>query len=136
MKTKIFKVIPVPKPRMTRSDSYKKRPIVMKYWAYKDTIKEQQGDFRFPHSKASVTFYMPIPKSWSNKKKDLLRDRPHQKKRSCDIDNLLKAFLDALTWDEGDDDGNIWNIESCSKYWSDDPRIEVKYVDSGKKASK
>ena len=28
------------KPRMTKSDSWKKRPVVLKYWEYKNDIKE------------------------------------------------------------------------------------------------
>lgn len=136
MKTKIFNTIPMPKPRMTRADSWKKRPVVVRYWAYKDSIREQQEDFRFPHGNAQVTFYMPIPKSWSAKKKSELLNKPHQMKKRCDIDNLLKALWDALIWDGDDDDGMIWNIGSCSKIWSDNPRIEIIYPDSEKKASK
>ena len=127
MPKKVFKVAPMPKPRMTRADRWKKRPIVEKYWAYKDAIREEQGPFRFPHSGASVVFYMPIPKSWSKKKKAAALDSPHQKVKSCDIDNLLKALWDALIWDEGDDDGMIWDIRGCSKVYSDNPRIEVTY---------
>ena len=30
---------PLSKPRMTRADTWKKRPIVLRYWEYKDDIK-------------------------------------------------------------------------------------------------
>ena len=30
------------KPRMTKADTWKKRPIVLKYWAYKDSIKKNK----------------------------------------------------------------------------------------------
>ena len=32
---------PVAKPRMTRSDRWKKRPVVLKYWQFKDALKEK-----------------------------------------------------------------------------------------------
>ena len=32
---KNIKITPVSKPRMTRADTWKKRPCVLKYWAYK-----------------------------------------------------------------------------------------------------
>ena len=126
MPTKVFKTNPMPKPRMTRADRWKKRPIVVKYWAYKDSIREEQGDFRFPHGGAEVTFYMEMPKSWSKKKKVENLGKPHQKKKNSDLDNLLKALWDALVWDEEDDDGMIWSCKA-NKFWSDDPRIEVSY---------
>jgi hypothetical protein len=37
------------KPRMTQADSWKKRPIVLKYWDYKHDIKEWafKNDFKY-----------------------------------------------------------------------------------------
>ena len=32
-------IVPVAKPRMTQSDKWKKRPVVQKYWKYKDDLK-------------------------------------------------------------------------------------------------
>ena len=36
---KKIKIIPRAKPRMTRADTWKKRPCVVKYWAYKDELR-------------------------------------------------------------------------------------------------
>ncbi|HHE6457291.1 TPA: RusA family crossover junction endodeoxyribonuclease, partial [Proteus mirabilis] len=33
---KVFNIEPVPKPRMTQADKWKKRPPVLKYFAFKD----------------------------------------------------------------------------------------------------
>lgn len=35
-----YPLTPVPKPRMTKSDAWRKRPCVMRYWAFKDKVRE------------------------------------------------------------------------------------------------
>ena len=45
--------------------------------------------------------------------------KPHQSKP--DIDNLIKAFLDALL----DDDAHVWDIRA-TKVWGTDGSIEVR----------
>ena len=44
--------------------------------------------------------------------------KPHQQRP--DIDNLVKAVLDALC----EDDSFVWNIEAC-KLWSDKAGIDI-----------
>ena len=61
---------PVAKPRMVRSDKYKKRPVVMNYWTFKDRISRQAKVAGFKLGNAyRVTFVMPMPESLSEKKK-------------------------------------------------------------------
>lgn len=36
---KVYNITPIPKPRMTRSDKWKKRPAVVRYFEYKDKIR-------------------------------------------------------------------------------------------------
>ena len=61
---------PIPKPRMTRADAWKKRPVVESYWAFKDEIKLQAKAVNFVLSEAHrVTFFVEMPKSWSKKKR-------------------------------------------------------------------
>jgi len=36
-----IKINPLPKPRMVKSDAWRKRPCVVKYWQYKDELKKQ-----------------------------------------------------------------------------------------------
>lgn len=38
-RVKVFNIEPVPKPRMTQADKWKKRPPVLKYFAFKDEVK-------------------------------------------------------------------------------------------------
>ena len=112
----IHDITPIPAPRMTRADRWKKRPPVLRYFAFKDRVKKlgikvNNGD--------SVTFYMPMPQSWSKKKKDEMQLKPHQSRP--DLDNLLKALLDSIY----EDDAHIYSLR-IRKFWDYEGSIEIK----------
>ena len=117
--TYYFDIAPLAKPRMVRSDRYRKRPVVERYWAYKDGLKllANLQQFELPDS-FSVRFFIPMPKSWSKKKKVEWEGKPHQQRP--DLDNLLKALLDCLC----DEDSHIYEIRA-SKWWATEGRIVI-----------
>ena len=104
---KIYPITPVAKPRMTQRDKWAKRPAVLKYRAFKDECKLRQvalaESFR-------VIFYIPMPESWSEKKKQRLDGTPCKAKP--DIDNLCKALMDAVL----PDDSAVWHIQAYKIY--------------------
>lgn len=102
---------------MTRSDRWNIRPATTKYWAFKDALLEAWGDREVPQQ-IGLVFYIPMPESWSVKKKDLMNGKPHQVKP--DIDNLVKAFLDSLL----EDDAAIWDVRA-TKYWGESGLIQI-----------
>lgn len=109
-------VAPVPKPRMTQRDRWAKRPAVLRYFDFKDDLKKEiRGnlDPRF-----DVVFLVPMPKSWSKKEKAAMNGRPHQQKP--DVDNYLKAFMDALCLD----DSYVYDVHP-RKYWAYEGRIDL-----------
>ena len=59
-----------------------------------------------------AVFLIPLPDSWSKKKKERMKRMPC--KVRPDADNILKGFVDALK----DEDGCIWKM-NVSKYWAD-----------------
>lgn len=109
-------IVPVPKPRMTRADAWKKRPAVLRYWTFCDELRLKHKK-KVPDSLALI-FYLPMPKSWSAKKKLSMEGKPHQGKP--DIDNLQKSFLDALC----EDDSYVYRIRA-EKYWANRGSIVV-----------
>lgn len=109
-----YSITPVPKPRMVRSDSWRKRPCVLKYWAFKDGCLLKKVKL-YPSMK--IIFWLPMPKSWSKKKRAEMLGKPHQSRP--DIDNLLKSILDLL-----EDDSHIWDIY-VRKLWGDAGSIEI-----------
>lgn len=64
-----------------------------------------------PPNELSIQFFIPVPDSWSNKKKLEMHNEPHQQKP--DIDNLVKGFLDAFLVD----DSSVWRVDSA-KLWT------------------
>ena len=111
-----YQITPVPKPRQTRSDVWKKRPAVLRYRAFADKVRQKGVKLNLYGD--SVVFYMPMPKSWSKKKKAEFNGQPHMQKP--DWDNLGKALSDAVY----DDDSKIWNI-TISKMWAYEGAIEI-----------
>lgn len=105
---KEYIITPVPKPRMTKSDKWKKRPAVMRYWKFKDEVK--LAKVKLPKAGCQVIFFMPMPASWPEHKKLVYELRAHQQKP--DVDNLLKGLMDAVY---GDDSG-VWDIH-VTKLW-------------------
>lgn len=105
-------ITPIPKPRMVRSDTWKKRPVVLSYWAYKDEIKLKANLAKLKLTPAlELKIYLPMPASWSKKNKEIMNGKPHQ--QTPDGDNLIKAIFDCLC----DQDNFIWKV-SYEKRWA------------------
>ena len=112
-------ITPVPKPRQTVADRWKKRPCVMRYRAFADELRElvdleKIKDIR----QIRLIFVMPMAKSWSRKKKFTMFATPHQQRP--DIDNLVKSVMDALL----PEDMSVWRLYA-EKRWGEVGSIEI-----------
>lgn len=116
---KIFDITPMGKPRMTRADKWKKRPEVLRYRAFCDEVRLH--NVTLPESGYHVIFVLPMPPSWSKKKRAGHDGQPHQSKP--DKDNLEKALLDAIF----DDDSKIWDGR-VTKIWGEAGQIIIKEI--------
>lgn len=114
-------VKPTPAPRMTQRDRWARRPCVLRYFAFRDQIKTE--GVRIEPSGDRVTFVVPMPKSWSKKKRASMDGQPHQQKP--DVDNLLKALLDSVF----DDDCGVYDIHP-RKVWGGEGRIVIERTDT------
>ena len=114
-------MVPMSKPRQTRSDVWKKRPVVLKWRAWADEIRLacQYEEF-IPGNELVMEFYLPMPKSWSKKKKAELLGKPHKMATRNDLDNLIKAVMDALIKDDG-----CVHYLKAKKFWSDKGMIKL-----------
>lgn len=116
----IYRIEPVPAPRMTRSDRWKKRTCVLKYFAFRAEVKLK--NVILPDQGVHVIFHMPMPKSWSAKKKREMCGAAHQQRP--DVDNLFKALADSVY----DEDSHIFDVR-ISKFWCNPPGcIEIKPI--------
>ena len=115
---------PLGKPRMTRRDTWKQRPCVVRYWQWCDLLRKSAGltekvTFVKPH-RLTVIAYFPLPDSWSARVRKQAMGQPHAHKP--DVDNVAKGVMDALL----EQDQNIYSVQ-CVKLWDDGnkPRVEV-----------
>lgn len=79
------------KPNYVRTKKY-----LEKYLDYKDALREhgKKAGFIMPQDAFFMWFFMPMPKSWTKKKKAEMAFKLHKNKK--DTDNLSKAIKDAL----------------------------------------
>jgi Holliday junction resolvase RusA-like endonuclease len=127
---KLIEINPVPEPRQSRRDTWNPSDRVIKYRDFCDTLNQHFRAAQLPENYLLV-FYLPMPKSWSKKKKVQLYLTPHQQKP--DKDNLEKAFLDGLfskhhNLDGNYDDSHVWDGRTI-KLWSDRGAIAVYQID-------
>lgn len=112
----IYPIEPMGAPRMTRADAWKDRPVVLKYRAFKDACRA--AGVTLPESGCRVTFVLPMPPSWSAKKRAAQAGQPHRQKP--DVDNILKGLMDSVF----DDDAHVWDI-AARKVWGETGAIIV-----------
>jgi Holliday junction resolvase RusA-like endonuclease len=111
---------PVPKPRETQADRWKKRPSVLRYRFLRDVIRNVMEHYSFvPSCELGLIFYMQMPK-WSKVKKERMIGSPHMKRP--DLDNLEKATVDALFQNAED---AVVHRKMAMKKWSSKPHIEI-----------
>lgn len=123
-----YKIDPVGKPRMTQRDKWAKRPAVMRYWAFTEAVKLKKLDLM---NGDSILFMIPMPKSWSRKKRAEMAGKPHESKP--DLSNLLKALEDAAASWMGIDDCVFHNYSGLKKiWWTEGWIIIYREVDDGK----
>ena len=117
----ILNVAPFAKPRMTQRDRWAKRQIVKDYFAFRDTVKQEierllalqnNDDKNKSWEELDIVFFIPMPISWSKKKRSEMAGTPH--KQRPDLDNYIKGLLDALL----EEDCKVWRV-SARKIWVD-----------------
>jgi len=120
----LFDIIPVGAPRMTQSDKWKtdtnhpdpakrKRAPVEQYHQFKTLLTLQANLQRFKLGNYfEVVFFIPMPDSWSDKKKEKNNGMPCESKP--DVDNLVKSLMDTL---KKDGDAGVWKVTS-EKRWA------------------
>lgn len=119
----IFDIIPIAAPRMTQSDQWKVNPehpdpnkrqrkVVTEYFQFKNQLKEQAEIINYIlRPTLDILFLIPMPDSWSEKKKQLNNKRPCLS--TPDTDNLVKAFMDSFS----SNDSFVWKI-TAQKRWA------------------
>lgn len=117
-------VKPLGKPRMTRADSWKRRPCVLRYREFCDKIRAAARKVgKIPNSNhvdlVIIKSDFAYPKSWGKKKKEAMKLERHRHKP--DVDNISKGVMDALF----SEDSGIADLHAY-KRWGEKDSITVK----------
>ncbi len=114
---------PIGKPTMTYVDQWKKRPCVLRYRAFADSIRESAGTLPPEPDGVIVSAFVPMPKSWSKAQKTLMDGKPCRQKP--DYDNIAKAVGDTLF----EQDKGLW-FGAVVKFWCQqgNERLEVEVL--------
>jgi Holliday junction resolvase RusA-like endonuclease len=112
------------KPRMTRSDKWKRRPCVLRYRAWADMVRrevrKQVGSLPPAERVLSLNWvatFVP-PKSWNKAKKDAAIGTIHRQKP--DRDNIDKALLDVLY-----EEDKAIGAGRIVKRWGNEAKLEI-----------
>jgi Holliday junction resolvase RusA-like endonuclease len=118
---KEYSIIPIAKPRMTRRDKWldPSRPRVKKYRDF--CLQCRLEKVVLPCYGSHVTFVLPMPDSWSEKKKLQYDGKPHM--QTPDWDNLGKGISDAIY----SDDSGIYDIH-ITKLWGREGKIIIQEI--------
>lgn len=91
----------------------------------------QCGNARFPDDAMldmRIKAYYSIPQSKSKKKKELMRAGVIRPTKKPDMDNCIKIIADALNKIAYHDDTQIVDCQ-VRKFYSDDPKVEVRILE-------
>lgn len=114
---RIYLITPVPKPRQTQRDRWLNppRPCVSRYRVFHNLLLFHH--VALPEKDSHVTFVLPMPKSWSTKKRNSMDGRYHQQRP--DLDNLLKSLMEFYK-----EDSRICDVK-VTKRWGLEGRIII-----------
>jgi Holliday junction resolvase RusA-like endonuclease len=104
---------------MTQRDRWAKRPAVQRYFAFRDEVRLH--GVVIP-DRVRIIFVMPMPASWSAKKRAEMDGQPHTVRP--DGDNLAKGIFDSVF----ENDAHIWEVH-YTKIWGVEAAIEIGEID-------
>jgi len=124
-----LEVSPQPKPRISHKGRFTK--VAKRYYAYCDALRWTAAQHRYtPGNSLTLSFVIPMPKSWGKKKKQEMDGKPHQQRP--DLSNLVKAFEDALLPESSGGDSAIYEYCHVKKIWGIEGKILIheNYLDN------
>ncbi len=97
-----YKINPFPAVRVNwkggrftdRATNYHNKMNDLRDLIWSDKEKIIQAMLVYGYHSYSIMFHIPMPESWSKKKKEKMCFKPHQS--TPDLDNLYKAFTDTI----------------------------------------
>lgn len=76
-----------------------------------------------------IDLFFPIPKSYSKKRVEAIKEMEEMHTKKPDIDNCIKSITDALNRFAYDDDSQIVGLTARKHYTTEEPRAVVTIVE-------
>lgn len=116
------------RPRICRGHAFTPKDTVQYEKLVRECYKEQDGRYIEGSIKALIIAYYKIPKSYSKKRVQAIRDGLEKPTKKPDADNIAKIILDSLNGIAYKDDSQIIELSVIKSYTEDDERIEFKLI--------
>ncbi|EIF5083621.1 RusA family crossover junction endodeoxyribonuclease [Clostridium perfringens] len=116
------------RPRVCRGHAFTPKDTVQYEKLVRDCYKQQDGRYLEGPIKALIIAYYKIPKSYSKKSVQAIRDGLEKPTKKPDADNIAKIILDSLNGIAYKDDSQIIELRIIKRYTEDDERIEFELI--------
>ncbi|HHD2603654.1 TPA: RusA family crossover junction endodeoxyribonuclease [Clostridium perfringens] len=113
------------RPRVCRGHAFTPKDTVQYKKLVRDCYKEQDGRYLEGSIKALIIAYYKIPKSYSKKRVQAIRDGLEKPRKKPDADNIGKIILDSLNGIAYKDDSQIIELSVIKKYTEDKEKVEL-----------
>lgn len=100
-----------------------KETISYENWV-RSCYREQDGRHLTRSIRANITVYYKIPKSYTKKRIQAIREGLEYPEKKPDIDNIAKIILDSLNSIAFDDDKQVIELTVLKRYTEDTERVE------------
>lgn len=119
---------PMPYVRIDNKYNFRGSKRAGQYIKYKEDLQVIMRAKKYvPSDRLDMEFHVPMPKSWSLKKKKEMLLRPHAQRP--DLDNYVKAVLDSFFYKQTGGDAGVHEIRA-RKVWSNNGCIHIKNINN------
>ena len=112
------------RPRVCRGHAFTPKDTVEYEKLVRTCYKEQDGRYLEGSIKALIVAYYKIPKSYSKKRVQAIRDGLEKPIKKPDADNIAKIILDSLNGIAYKDDSQIIELSVIKRYTEENERVE------------
>ncbi|EJT6491919.1 RusA family crossover junction endodeoxyribonuclease [Clostridium perfringens] len=112
------------RPRVCRGHAFTPKDTVQYEKLVRDCYKQQDGRYLEGPIKALIITYYKIPKSYSKKRVQAIRDGLEKPRKKPDADNIGKIILDSLNGIAYKDDAYVADFRVKKEYTEELERVE------------
>jgi Holliday junction resolvase RusA-like endonuclease len=90
----------------------------------KACYQQQEGKYLEGQIRATLTAYFTIPKSYTNKRKEAIKQGEEHPQKKPDVDNIAKIILDSLNGIAYKDDSQVVELRVNKRFTEGMERVE------------